>query len=312
MSEPRATERAFGGGGPTEAMEIVRRSGVKLHLAHHRTGAGTAGRIEAIMASIDAGRNGDADVTFDIYPYPSGSSIPVSFLPGAIQEGGPAAILKRLSDETLRRDVGTWLDNHQSEYMGMMCFSYVPERPELEGTRLVDLARDLGRKPGETLCNVLLEQRLRLGHVTAPPENEAVRDQIARDCMELLARPDYMVCSDITPAGGCTHPRCYGTFPRLLGRYRRDFGALPLEAMVHRMTDRPAQRFGLTRRGRIETGYFADIAVFDEATVNDTASYARATALSGRHPLCDCQRQGRRRRGALHRRLCRRRRSHRC
>ena len=95
------------------------------------------------MASVDAGRNGDADVTFDIYPYPSGSSIPVSFLPGAIQEGGPAAILRRLSDETLRRDVGTWLDNHQSEYMRMMCFSYVPERPELEGTRLVDLATGL-------------------------------------------------------------------------------------------------------------------------------------------------------------------------
>ena len=83
-----------------------------------------------------------------------------------------------------------------------------------------------------------------------------------------------MVCSDITPAGGCTHPRCYGTFPRLLGRYRRSYGTLPLEALVHRMTDRPAQRFGLTRRGRIETGYFADIAVFDEARVNDTATYA--------------------------------------
>ena len=274
MSEPRATTRAFGGGGPTEAMEIVRQSGVKLHLAHYRTDANSAGRIEAIMAPVDAGRSGDADVTFDIYPYPSGSSIPVSFLPGAIQEGGPAAILRRLSDATVRREVGAWLDKYQSAYMGPMTFSYVPERPELEGTRLVDLAESRGRLPGETLCDVLLEQRLRLGHVTAPPENEAVQDRIARDCMELLARQDYMVCSDITPAGGCTHPRCYGTFPRLLGRYRRSYGTLPLEGMVHRMTDRPAQRFGLTRRGRIETGYFADIAVFDEARVNDTATYA--------------------------------------
>src|SRR6476619_1236123 len=102
MSEPRATPRAFAGGGPAEAMEIVRRSGVKLHLAHYRTGPDSAGLIEAIMSPIDAARRDDDDVTFDIYPYPSGSSIPVSFLPGEIQEGGPAAILKRLADPTVR------------------------------------------------------------------------------------------------------------------------------------------------------------------------------------------------------------------
>ena len=274
MSEPRLTERAFGGGGAVEAMEIVRQSGVKLHFAHYRTGADSAGRIETIMAPVDAGRHGEADVTFDIYPYPSGSSIPVSFLPSQVQEGGPAAILRRLADREVRQQVGTWLDLNQSAYLRPMTFSYVPDKPELEGLRLVDLADERDRSPGETLCEVLLEQRLRLGHVTAPPESDAVQDQIARDCMELLSRPDYMVCSDITPAGRCTHPRCYGAFPRLIGRYRRKFRTMPLAAMVHRMTGRPAQRFGLTRRGHIEVGYFADIAVFDEARVNDAATYA--------------------------------------
>jgi N-acyl-D-aspartate/D-glutamate deacylase len=128
---------------------------------------------------------------------------------------------------------------------------------------------------GETLCEVLFDQRLRLGHVTAPPDSEEVRHQIDRDCMELLARPDYMVCSDITPAGSWTHPRCYGAFPRLLGRLRREFGTLSLEAMIHRMTDRPARRFGLTRRGRLETGCFADITIFDADRINDTATYAK-------------------------------------
>lgn len=274
MSEPRTVERAFGGGGAVEAMEIVRQSGVKLHFAHYRTSADSAGQIEKIMAPVDMGRRGEADVTFDIYPYPSGSSVPVSFLPGHIQDGGPAAILERLADAQVRKEVGSWLDTHQGAYLRPMTFSYVPDMPELEGTRLVDLARGRGRSPGETLCEVLLEQRLRLGHVTAPPESDGVQHQIAQDCMELLARPDYMVCSDTTPAGGCTHPRCYGSFPRLLGRLRREFKTMSLEGMVHRMTDRPAQRFRLTRRGRIEIGYFADIAVFDEATVNDTATYA--------------------------------------
>jgi N-acyl-D-amino-acid deacylase len=91
--------------------------------------------------------------------------------------------------------------------------------------------------------------------------------------MELIARPDYMVCSDITPAGGFPHPRCYGAFPRFLGRLRRQFPTIGLEAMVHRMTERPARRFGLMRRGRIEKGHFADITVFDAARVIDNATY---------------------------------------
>jgi N-acyl-D-amino-acid deacylase len=81
------------------------------------------------------------------------------------------------------------------------------------------------------------------------------------------------VCSDITPAGGFPHPRCYGAFPRFLGRLRRAFGTLSLEATVERMTDRPARRFGLKGRGRIERGFFADITVFDADRVMDNATY---------------------------------------
>lgn len=274
MSEPRSLERAFGGGGVTEAMEIVRQTGVRLHLAHYRTSADTAGRLDRIMGPIDQARTADADVTFDIYPYPSGSSIPVSFLPGPVQEGGPEAILRRLSDPEQRRQIGAHLDAHQSAFLRPLTFSYAPEAPALEGRRLQDLARERGRPLGETLCEVLFEQRLRLGHVTAPPDSAEVRHQIDRDCLELLARPDYMACSDLTPAGSCPHPRCYGAFPRLLGRLRRELGTLSLEAMIHRMTDRPARRFGLTRRGRIEKGYFADVTLFDADRVIDTATYA--------------------------------------
>jgi N-acyl-D-aspartate/D-glutamate deacylase len=82
-----------------------------------------------------------------------------------------------------------------------------------------------------------------------------------------------MVCSDITPAGSFPHPRCYGAFPRFLGRLRRAFGTLSLEQMVQRMTDAPARRFGLRRRGRIERGCNADLVVFDAERINDNATY---------------------------------------
>ena len=98
MSEPRRAnaERAYGGGGVAEALEIARRSGVKLHLAHFRTDASTAGKVEELMAPVDHAKAEGVDCTLDIYPYPTGSSIPISQLPSHAQEGGPEAIIRRL------------------------------------------------------------------------------------------------------------------------------------------------------------------------------------------------------------------------
>ncbi|HEY1334192.1 MAG TPA: amidohydrolase family protein, partial [Myxococcaceae bacterium] len=146
-------------------------------------------------------------------------------------------------------------------------------RPELEGMSLADVAAREGRGLGETLCQLLLDEELKIGHLGAPPRSPALWRQISQDCMTLLARSNYMVCSDMTPAGGFPHPRSYGAFPRFLGRLRRAHGGLTLEATVQRMTDAPARRFGLARRGRIERGWFADLVVFDADRVIDTATY---------------------------------------
>jgi N-acyl-D-amino-acid deacylase len=275
MCEPRKNPvtRAYGGGGVVEGVEIARRTGVRLHFAHYRTQPESAGRIDVIMNPIDSMRTSETDITFDIYPYPSGSSIAVSLLPADAQEGGPQVILQRLRNAADRRRIAQYLDREEKQMLETIVFAYLPHAPELEGTRLRDLAEKRARSLGEVLCEVLLEQNLKVGHVGAPPESEAVRQRMDRDFMELLARPDYMVCSDITPAGTFPHPRSYGAFPRFLGRLRREIGGLSLEAMVHRMTDRPARRFGLTGRGRIEKKHFADITVFDAEAINDTSTY---------------------------------------
>ena len=91
--------------------------------------------------------------------------------------------------------------------------------------------------------------------------------------MELLSRPDYMVGSDSIPVGSLPHPRAYGTFPRFVGRLRRQVGNMTLEQVVQRMSDNPARTFGLTRRGRIEKGYYADVVVFDPDRIIDNATY---------------------------------------
>jgi len=277
MAEPRRAnpERAYGGGGVVEALEIARRSGVKLHLAHFRTDPRTAGKVQEQMAEVDEAKAQGVDVTLDIYPYASGSTIPVSFFPSWAQDGGPVAIMERLNDSGERAKIVDYLENefYYLRSLDEVVFSYVPGNPHLEGISLPDYAEGLGMSLGEALCEIMLAEDLSVGYTMPPPTSYGLWKQVSQDSMDLLARDDYMVCSDITPAGSMPHPRSYGAFPRFLGRLRRGFPTLSLEGVVHRMTDRPAQRFGLTKRGRIEEGYFADITIFDAERVIDTATY---------------------------------------
>ena len=275
VNEPRVgtLHRAYGGGGIQEGLEIARQSGAPVHFAHLRTTEQTAGRLQDLTAPIDRAKDQGVDCTMDIYPYPSGSSIAVSFLPGDMQEGGPGAILERLADPARQRALRDHLENHLFAPLEPVTLSYLPRNPHLEGKRLAEASRLRGSSPAQTLCDLLLEEELKVGYLNAPPASRVLREAIDRDCLQLLARPDAMACSDITPLGSAPHPRCYGAFPRFLGRLRRRHRTLSLETMVQRMTDGPARRFGLTGRGRLQPGYFADLVAFDPDTVTDTATY---------------------------------------
>jgi len=277
MTEPRRAnpERAFGGGGVPEALEIARRTGVKLHFAHYRTHPHSAGQVTQVMAGIDAAKAQGADVTLDIYPYATGSSVPISFLPSEAQEGGPQAILPRLKDPAWRARIAEFVmaDQRDMRALEEVVVSYTPRTPHLEGISLSQIARERGLSLGEALCDVLFENDLALGYCLAPPMSSGLWHRVSKDSMDLIARDDFMVCSDITPAGTMPHPRSYGAFPRFLGRLRREFPTVSVEGVVHRMTDRPARRFGIAQRGRIEKGYYADITLFDAERVVDTATF---------------------------------------
>ena len=272
LVEPRRVEldRAHRRNGVEEGLQVGRQTGVKVHFAHFRTNASNAGKVGELMASIDAAKAEGVDVSADVYPYPTGSSISVAILPGWAQEGGPDAILERLGDATQRAEIARFFDDMD---LHDRVFTYLEGLPELEGMCLPDIAEQRHRTPGETLCELLLETELRVGYLQAPPLSNRLFHQVSRDCLELLARPDYMACSDITPAGSMPHPRCYGAFPRFLGRLRRQFDVMSLELMIQRMTENPARRYGIADRGRLEKGYFADVVIFDPDTVIDTATY---------------------------------------
>ena len=151
--------------------------------------------------------------------------------------------------------------------------SYLPNHPHFEGMVMGDIAESMGMGLGEALCQLLLEEDLQIAFWGTPPDSVNVWEQVSRDSQDFLGRPDFMVGSDSIHVGSFPHPRAYGTFPRFIGRLRRRFNVLTLETVIQRVTDNPARRFGLTGRGRIEEGYFADVVVFDADRIIDTATF---------------------------------------
>lgn len=266
------TDRAFGGGGIPEALEIGRRSGVKVHFSHTRTSEENAGKVGEVLELIDKSKD-QVDTTLELYPYPTGSTFCTSLLPSYAHIGGPDEILKKLNDPSERKKLGKYMEENTVKSADQAILSSAPNSKHLEGMSMIKIAEEMGLPVGEALCQLLLEEDLKLGFWLTPPADVSAWRQVSKDALTFLSRPDYMVGSDSIPVGGHPHPRAYGTFPRFLGRLRRQFGVLSLEKMIQRMTQNPAERFGLKGRGILKKGNYADIVIFDQHKIIDTATY---------------------------------------
>jgi N-acyl-D-amino-acid deacylase len=267
-------DRAPTGGGVDEAIEIGRRSGVKVHLEHYRTQPGSEGDLESILAPVDAAKAEGVDISLETYPYPVGSSFPQAFFPSWVHDGGPAALLERLRDPELRMRITPEMKEVMYGRPAGNVWSWIgPEGDQsLPGMLFDDISAKSGVSLEDAVCDVMVASNLASGFRGAPPQSTRVWRQIEADVMELLARPDYMIGSDSIPVGQLPHPRAYGCFARVVGRLRRRYG-YPLEQVVQRVTQNPAERFGLKGRGVLKQGNFADIAVFDADRINDRSSF---------------------------------------
>ena len=292
-------DRGFGGGGVPEALEIGRRSGVKVHFSHTRTAVNNAGQVAELMQQFDDAKS-DVDLTLELYPYPTGSSFVLSNMPSQAHNGGPAEIIERLKDADERAVIAKHIEGSDARVVREFVYSHMPLTPELEGLSVPTLAERRGKSLGEVTIDLLLENDLEVGFWGVPPGDIADWRQVSRDAVELLSRTDYMVGSDSIHVGGHPHPRAWGTFPRFLGRLRRQFPIMTLESMVQRMTDNAARTLradgagppggGLLRgRGRVRRGpHYRH------------RHLRRPSAVPRRHPLCGRQRSGGRRSGKVH------------
>ena len=278
-----------------EAMAIARGGGAPLVIYHLKaTGRCNWPKARAVVAKIDSARAAGMDVTATMYPYAaSGNNLAGGIVPEWAEENG--RLLENLRDTTARRRMldemtgrvpstsseaaaGTTDPACLTDPAAVMVVGFRDSsRVKYNGWRLDAIARDRGQPWAEAMLDLLLAERGALSKLTFGMDERNLAMQ--------LARPWVVIGSDAggqdpARARGLTHPRAYGTFARVLGKYVRRDSVLTLEDAVRRMTGASAQSLGLRDRGLLREGMLADVVLFDPAAVDDPATYERPHQLA--------------------------------
>ncbi len=260
-----------------EAITIAKSAGLPLHISHLKiTGAANWGGSRAVLQRLDDATRAGTRTSFDVYPYLAYSTYSDLMFPGWALAGGTSAFAARAADsatrERIRTEMRALFRSQTGNTLESVQFREHPTTASLNGRTLADHLRHIGEPLTLDAGFDALITLQAAGGFTGVFYGMA--DQ---DLDEFLRHPMAAVSSDgdlVTPGVGFPHPRSYGAFPRVLAHYVRERRALTLEAAIHKMTDVPARQIGLPDRGVLRAGAFADIAVFDAATISDVATYA--------------------------------------
>ncbi len=273
-----------------EALRIGREAHVPVEIWHIKVaGKKNWGRMPEVVAKINSARAAGADVSADTYAYTAWDNDFSAFIPPWAHDGGTERLVARLKDpatrDRIRHDMltpsDTW-DNEWQEIPGPDAILITdvgnPQLRPLQGKRLSEIAKLWNKEPIDALFDFLIQD---------PSSSVAVFGMSQADVTLALQQPWVAIDNDnpgTSPEGvlgqAHPHPRAYGTFPRILAKYVREEKALTLEDAIRKFSALPAQRMRLTDRGVLKAGMWADVVIFDPATVRDRATFDQPNQLS--------------------------------
>ena len=267
-----------------ELIRISREARVPAEI-YHLKAAGEANwpKLDRVIAMIEEAQREGLKITADMYTYTAGATGLDAAMPPWVLDGGYDAAYKRLSDPETRKKIAHAIRTPSLEWENLYLAAGSPDRvllvefksealKPLTGKTLADVAKGRGEDPVDTIMNLVLEDRSRVGTVYFMMSEENIRKQIrlpwvsfGSDAASMAPEPPFTRSS--------AHPRAYGNFARLLGRYTRDERIIPLSEAVRRLSALPAANLELDRRGLLKEGMFADLVVFDPAAIADRATF---------------------------------------
>jgi N-acyl-D-amino-acid deacylase len=274
-----------------ELIEIARETNAPAEIYHLKaSGRANWDKLDAVIAKVEAAQAEGLRITADMYAYPASSTGLDAAMPLWVQEGGYEKWAERLKDPEIRARVAGAIENPSDDYVSGITNAGGPEgvllvgfrNPELRGyigKTLADVAEERGSSYAQTAMDLVIEDgsRVQVVYFSMSEENIAKK----------AALPWVSVGSDggsMAPEGvfldQSTHPRAYGNFARVFAKYVRDEGVLTVEEAVRKMTSLPAGNLKIKDRGLLAPGYYADVVVFDPATIQDNATFAEPHQLA--------------------------------
>ena len=269
-----------------ELIEVSRRARLPAEVYHLKTlGWANWGKHDQLIALIESARSEGLHITADMYTYAASATGLDATMPPWVQEGGHRAWVERLRNPAIRERVKVAMHQPSSDWENNYLAAGTPDNILLVGFRsdqlkplvgktLAQVAQERGTTPMDAAMDLVIEDDSRVGAVYFVMSEDNVRRQIRLPWISFGSD-----AASLAPARTFTrlhpHPRAYGTFARLLGRYVHDEHIIPLEEAIYRLTTLPARNLGLERRGALEPGYFADVVVFDPDSVRDHATFDR-------------------------------------
>ena len=267
-----------------EVFQIARRAKIPVEIWHLKTAyQKNWGRMPEVLEKIGKARTQGLDITADVYPYIAGSTSLSACLPPWALEGGTEQMLTRIRDaetrERLKKEISADSKDWENIYLGsggasgVLIGSVINRDLEwMQGKRISEIAAEQKKDPLDTVFDLILADHGQTGAIYFMMSEEdlraAMRAPFVSFCTDSGAR-----ATDGPLAGAKSHPRGWGSYPRILGRYVRDEQLLTLEKAIQKMTGMPATRVGLRDRGLLRAGMFADITIFDPVTVIDKATF---------------------------------------
>jgi len=267
-----------------ELITIAREAKVPAEIYHLKAaGKENWSKLDDVIRKVEAARAEGAEISADMYTYTAGSTGLDAAMPPWVQEGGYASWAGRLKDPKIRqrvlREMATRTTDWENLYLAagakgtlLVGFKNDALKP-LTGKTLAEVAKSRGTSPEDTAIDLVIEDGSRVQVVYFLMSEENVRRQMALPWMSFSSDAGSMAPEGVFLKSS-THPRAYGSFARVIGRYTRD-GVLTLQDAVRKLTSQPARVLRIEKRGSLAPGYFADVAIFDPAKVEDHATYEK-------------------------------------
>jgi N-acyl-D-amino-acid deacylase len=259
-----------------EILHVARESGVPVHISHHKaTGPANWGKVHQTMEIMAAAAAGGADVTFDVYPYTAGNTTIVSLFPRWSMDKGVEGLMERLVTERSRiaremeaqaQRVGGW------DRIVVATVKTAQNKP-YEGKSIAEIAQERAVDGVSAIIDLCASERGAVNVILFYIDDQDVK-AVMRHPQSMFGSDGKILKTEGPLSAGKPHPRNFGAFPRILAKYVREEKTLSLPEAIRKMTSLPAARFSLDRRGLLKEGYFADITIFDQLTVRDTATFS--------------------------------------